>query len=184
MPWSNPTVDDVQGWLREAFDNVSDASCSSERRLYRAEDAANFAGLLIASWANSERVTNASDSALKSIFWRSKSLLENLLDPDRLNGRWNEEAHDVEAAQKLGSVLTMVMGYNLISFSSRPAMIRGLRQAALAAARFSASAGACALLEAPLDHGRGTHAAFETAQLASQLFRSADHHERFLKRLH
>lgn len=145
---------------------------------------ANFAGLLLTSWASSECPANASDRDLNSIFARSKSLIENLLDAELLKARWNEQADDVRAAKKLGSVLIMLMGYNLVSIASVPDMIRGLREAGVAAARFSASAGACTLLEEAQVCGSGTYAASEAAELASQLYRSADHHEMHLVRLH
>jgi hypothetical protein len=184
LPWSNPTVGDVHGWLIEAFDNVADAACPGARRSQRAEDAVRFTGILLATWVDPEYSANASDREVQSIFWRSKGLLETLLDADRLSGSWSEQAHQLKAAEKLGGLLTMIMSYNVVSIVCAPDMIAGLRQAAVAAVRFSASAGAAAILEASSGASGGTDAAADAAQLACMLFRAADFHEQRLARFH
>lgn len=184
LPWADPTVGDVHGWLREAFDNVADARSSGARRLRRAGDAVRYAGILLATWVDPEYSATANDNEVQSICWRVEQLVETLLHSDQLSGSWSEQAYKVKAAIELGSVLTMIRGYNVLSVSSAREMIRTLRRTATTAARFSASAGAAALLESAPGVGGGTDAAAEAAHLASVLFRGADDQERRFASLH
>ena len=183
LPWSDPTVGDVYEWLIEALDNVAEATNAAPRQLGRAEDAACFMEMLQVTAMDPAYDNDLVGDEVYALFWRSQRLLETLLDADRLSGSSSEQACTVKIAEKLGSVMMLIMSCSVISIRSIPEIIAGIRRAALAAARYCVSAGATATLERR-PGGGGTAAAAHAAQLAGMLYRHADDREKFLGTLH
>lgn len=184
LPWDDPSVDDVQDWLREALDNVESAESSAQRRVSRGDDAYYYTRILLASWSDPKCEADATPTTVLTIFSRAERVTLMLLNADFLPGSSTDRACNVKAAEKLVLAMTELSSDNAVRAGTAEEMIAGLRRTAIAAARFAAAAGAAAMLETPFRCGGGTYAEADAAYLASVLYRTADHNERYLSSLH
>lgn len=157
---------------------------SGARRVREAEDAVRFTGILLASWADPDCGAHGSDEQAERIFSRARRLIDQLLSVDPALGSWSERACQLEAVEKLGTVLTMLMNFNRVPSQSSWVMIDGVRQAAVSASRFCVEVGASVSSDVLGGRSSPPGAAAEAARFAAVLFSAADDYERYLGTLH
>lgn len=184
LPWSDPTIDDVHGWLREAFDNVVDANSSASHRLRRGEDVLQYTDMLLSTWVDPDYRTTTSNDEVLDILLRAEGVIQDLLNVEDLGDLWIEQDCKTKAAEKLAFAMIALMSAPTAELAGREKLISSLRRTAALAAGFAGCAGNKADLDAERGRGSGTDSPATAAQIASLLFRTADNNERYLASLH